>query len=87
MNKNILDEFQPAIIERLGEVYNCSSEYKGDIKKEVELFTQLQNILTKEQMNIVEDYQKAVCATMGVCELLAYRQGMRDLVTILGVEK
>lgn len=65
MNENILDEFQPAIIERLVKIYNCNDEYKEDLEQEMKLFTQLQNILTNEQMNIVEDYHKAVCATMG----------------------
>ena len=87
MNETFFDEFQSSIIERLGKVYDCNSEYKKGIEKEIELFNQLKKSFTKEQMNMVEDYQKAVYTTLGVCELLAYKQGMRDLAIILGVGK
>lgn len=85
MRENILDEFQSNIMERLGNIYNNNNEYKKSLAKEIKLFNQLQNNFNREQMNMVEDYQKAMCATMGICELLAYRQGMRDLASILGV--
>ena len=55
MNETFFDEFQSSIIERLGKVYDCNSEYKKGIEKEIELFNQLKKSFTKEQMNMVED--------------------------------
>ncbi len=34
-------------------------------------------------MAMVEQYHSAISATMGICELLAYRQVMKDMVSIL----
>lgn len=39
MNANILDEVQPNIMERLGEIYNCKAEYKKNIEKKMKLFS------------------------------------------------
>ncbi len=87
MDENILNELRPGIVERIGKICSHNNEYQKSIEKEAKLFNQLQENLTDEQMNIVEDYQKAVYATMNTCELIAYRQGMKDLAAILGIGK
>ncbi len=86
MDINFLEEIQPCIMDRLGRIYNRDSDYKKSIKKETELFNQLEENLTENQIQLVKSYQGALCATLGICEMLSYRQGMRDLAGILGIE-
>ena len=87
MEKNILEAFQPNIVERLGEVYWRDDGYREAFEKEKLLVEELANRVREtfsgEQMDIVEEYHSAISATMGICELLAYRQGMKDMVSIL----
>lgn len=83
MEKNILEAFQPNIIERLGEIYWQDDSYRAAIEKEKELAERLKEALTGEQMAIVEEYHTAISSTMGICELLAYRQGLKDMASIL----
>ena len=83
MEKDILEAFQPNIIERLGEIYWQDDSYRAAIEKEKELAERLKETLTGEQMAIVEEYHTAISSTMGICELLAYRQGLKDMAFIL----
>lgn len=83
MEKNILEAFQPNIVERLGEVYWRDDGYRAAFEKEKELANRVRETFSGEQMDIVEQYHIAISATMGICELLAYRQGMKDMVSIL----
>lgn len=86
MEINFFEEMQPCIMDRLGRIYNRDSEYKQSIEKEMELFSQLEANLTENQIQMVKTYQGALCATLGICEMLSYRQGMRDLADILGIK-
>lgn len=86
-NENNMELFSLGIAERLENSYAHSEEYKISLKKEHELFTQLQQILNEEQLKIVIEYQTAISSTTGICEKLAYQQGMRDLISILYSEK
>lgn len=86
MDINFLEEVQPCIMDRLGRIYNRDSDYKESIKRETELFKQLEEELTENQIQLLKNYQGAICATLGICEMLSYRQGMRDLAGILGIE-
>lgn len=83
MAENIFDALMPCLIERLGRIYNRDDEYQQDINREMEIFNHLAESLTGEQKKQLEEYQTATCATAGVCEILAYKQGMRDLATIM----
>lgn len=83
MEKNILEAFQPNIMERLGEIYWRDGGYREAFEKEKELAERLKEIFTGEQMAMVEEYNTAISSTMGICELLAYRQGMKDMASIL----
>ena len=83
MEKNIFEAFQPNIMERLGKCYCQDDSYKQCIEKEKEIADRLREELTEEQMILVEKYHAAVYNTVGACEILAYRQGMRDMADIL----
>ncbi len=83
MEKTIFEAFQPGLIERLGECYCQNEDYKQGVEKEKELGGHLKEALTEEQMGLVEEYHAAIYSTVGTCELLAYRQGMRDMASIL----
>lgn len=83
MEKNIFKAFQPDIMERLGEAYCQNSEYKKSLKREEELSGQLEESLNSGQAVLMKEYYASISATVGICELLAYRQGMRDMTDIL----
>ncbi len=82
---DILKDYYPCIVERLSKVYNQNEEYRQNIEKENRLEDLLEKAFSGEQLRIVEEYHDAVCATLNICEVLAYRQGMRDLAEILGI--
>lgn len=86
MEINFFDEIQPCIIDRLGRIYNSDPEYKKSIERETILFSQLEKHLTESQIQMVKKYHNAIYATAGICDMLSYRQGMRDLASILGIE-
>lgn len=86
MEKTFFDAMQPNLMERLGNFYNRDCEYKQALKEEIDFFKQLEGSLSEEQLQAVKNYHDAICRTSGVCEMLAYRQGMRDLAGILGIE-
>ena len=68
-------------MERLGECYCQNDSYKQSLKKKIA--GRLKESLTEEQMALVKEYHAAIYGTVGTCELLAYRQGMKDMVPIL----
>lgn len=86
MGKNILEVFEPCLMDHLGEVYSQNLEYRQNIAKEAQLAEGLEKNFTEEQMEQLKEYYGAVCSTTSICEFLAYRQGMRDLAAILGIE-
>ena len=57
--------------------------YRAALEREKEAAERLKETLTEEQMAMVEQYHIAISATMGICELLAYKQGMKDMASIL----
>ena len=83
MEKNILKAFQPNIVERLGEVYWRDDGYRAAFEKEKEVAERLKETFTGEQMDVVEEYYTAISSAMGICELLAYKQGMKDMASVL----
>ena len=83
MEKNIFKAFQPNIMERLGKCCWQDDNYKQCMEEEKEIAERLRESLTEEQKALMDKYYVAVYNTAGICELLAYRQGMRDMVNIL----
>lgn len=84
MNANFFDAMQPSILERLSRMYVDDCEYQQSIKNETEVYEQLEKEVSEEQIKMIKEYQSALYATWGICESLAYRQGMRDMAEILG---
>lgn len=69
----------PYVIDRLSRVYSRNNEYKQAVKKESEIYEQLKEELEEEQGNRLEEYFSAAKETAGICEKLAYQQGIKDL--------
>ena len=83
MEKDILEAFQPNIMERLGKIYWQNDSYRAAFEKEKELAERMRETFTEEQLAMVEQYHTAISSAIGICELLAYRQGMKDMASIL----
>lgn len=86
MNTEFLNEMQPNLSERLGRFYSRDCEYKEALEKENGIFLKLEESLSEGQLQMVKDYQNAVSRTWGICEMIAYRQGMRDMAALIGIE-
>lgn len=85
MRENFFEAMQSGIVERLGKIYNEDDEYLKKLDRENELEKQMEDVLPRKYRKVVEEYHDAVCASWGVCELLAYQQGMRDLADMLQI--
>lgn len=85
MDVKFFDAMQPSILERLSRMYVDDCEYQQSIKNETKLYEQLEKGCSEEQIKMIKEYQSALYATWGICESLAYRQGMRDMAEILGI--
>lgn len=83
MNNSIFREYGACIIKRLGRVYNCNKTYKDAVRKEDILLKQFREGLSDNQQKQFDDCYNAMCYSAGVCEELAYRQGMRDMAALL----
>ena len=55
MEKNILEAFQPNIVERLGEIYWRDDGYRAAFEKEKELANRVRETFSGEQMDMVEE--------------------------------
>lgn len=86
MDTGFFNEMQPNLSERLGRFYSRDCEYKEALERETELFSELGKDLSDAQLQRIKDYQNAVSATWGICEMIAYRQGMRDMAALIGIE-
>lgn len=86
MNTEFLNDMQPNLTERLGRFYCRDVEYKEALKRENELFGRLEKSFSEDQLQVMRGYRNAFYATWGVCEIIAYRQGMRDMAALIGIE-
>ena len=82
MNESVLDLITPRLTEQLSEIYEQSGEYQELTEKENGLLERLNNVLTKEQTEMLNRYMTAVNATYAACEKIAYQQGMRDCASL-----
>lgn len=88
MSEEIFEELiAPSMLERINKAYVKSDEYKQAIFKESEIYESLKKELTKEQRKKLEEYFIRTSETTAICEKLAYKQGMEDLVDVLGIDK
>lgn len=84
MVEHILDYMKPLITERLDKVFLESKEYQELLEKEAHGFEQLQKGLTKEQKAQLDNYFNLVKSSAVFSEKLAYQQGMKDLLELMG---
>ena len=68
MNESVLDLITPRLTEQLSEIYEQSGEYQELTEKENGLLERLNNVLTKEQTEMLNRYMTAVNATYAACE-------------------
>ena len=86
MDTSFFHDMLHIIIERLGLFYNRDAEYTQALKEETELSKQLEEVLPEDTMQLFKEYQNTVYKTWGICEMIAYRQGMRDIMSLLGIK-
>ncbi len=83
MDKDFLELITEVLLpERLGEVLQKNERYNAAIDKENRLVEQLENRLNEEQKEIFMKYFDAASATEACVEVIAYRQGMKDLLSL-----
>ena len=83
MERCIHNIMESGLIERLEEMNNHNEEYRQAIHRERELFAQFREELTEEQRQKLDECMASASFSSEICEKLAYRQAMRDLVSIL----
>lgn len=83
MEKNIYGAYDACLMKRLGQAYNGSRVYREAARAEDALVKQFREGLTEEQQRQLDDCHNAMCYSSSVCEQLAYRQGMRDMIALL----
>ncbi|MCM1217826.1 MAG: hypothetical protein NC548_25320 [Lachnospiraceae bacterium] len=86
VGKNFFKETEPCLRERLGRVYMNDEEYRESARKEAEYIGRMEKAFTESQFEMVRECHILQYGTLGICEMLAYRQGMRDMAEILGCE-
>ena len=79
----VLELIEPLLIDRTGKLYQDNEEYKESTRKEEELFEQLSDKLTEEQVRELDQFLSATNATLAIIEHLAYIQGMKDMLALL----
>ena len=82
MDGDILEDLMPYLTDRLSRAYNKNSEYRQAVENESRIYEQLKEGLTDEQRRQLEGYFSATKETAGVCEKLAYQQGIKDLFSV-----
>lgn len=83
MEDNIFDDLEMIMSDRISIAYSKSEQYQKAISKEKELYERLENILTEQQQELLQQYFESVSATTAICEKVSYVQGIRDFVKII----
>ncbi len=83
MNKDFLEQITEVLLpERLGDVLQDNERYQAAIGEENRLFGLFENSLNEAQKEILMDYFDAASDTEACVGDLAYRQGMKDLLSL-----
>ncbi len=83
MDKDFLELITEVLLpERLGGALQKNERYIAAINEENRLFESLENSLDEEQKKMLMDYFDAACTTKACMEGAAYRQGMKDLLSL-----
>lgn len=83
MENGIFGTYDACLAKRLGHAYNASKAYREAVRAEDALFKQFREGLTEEQQRQLDDCYNAAGWSASICEGLAYRQGMRDMIALL----
>ena len=83
MSGDFLEKITEVLLsERIGEKLKNDIQYKAAISEEQRLYELLNNDLNEEQQNILQNYFDAANTTSAIVESLAYKQGMKDLLSL-----
>ena len=83
MNKDFLEQITEVLLpERLGDVLQGNERYQAAISEENRIFGLLENCLDEAQKEILMDYFDAASDTEACVGDLAYRQDMKDLLSM-----
>ena len=83
MIKDFLEQITEVLLpERLGDVLQDNERYQAAISEENRLFGLLENSLNKAQKEILMEYFDAASDTEACVGDLAYRQGMKELLSL-----
>ncbi|MDE7476475.1 MAG: hypothetical protein K2M91_00755 [Lachnospiraceae bacterium] len=78
-NKNIIDEMETALMDRIADSLAKSEDYKQSVEQEGKAFDWLKNNLTDEALEKLNEYFTAACSTAYHTQKISYLQGMKDL--------
>jgi len=78
MQGDILEALMPYLVDRLSRVYGRSGEYRQAVEKESRAYEGLKRGLEVGQGDQLDEYFAATRATAGICEKLAYQQGIKE---------
>lgn len=79
-----MNELENDIVERLTYTLLASKEYKRAYEQEKKAYMRLVKRLTKKQAKALDEYFNATAETTAITEKLAYKQGIADLINLLG---
>lgn len=83
MNDNFLEAITEELLsDRLGKELQKDEQYRAAIAEEERLFNLLNSSLNKEQQKTLKEYFDAASATESNIERLAYKHGMKDLLSL-----
>ena len=83
MKENAFDDLEILMADNVKNALHKSAEYQNALSAAGELYEKLKMELTREQQELLDQYLASVNKTTAICEKIAYRQGLRDLIKIL----
>ena len=83
LEKDVWKFIAPYLADRAGRTYAQNKEYKESVKKADLIFEKLDESLSEQQAELLEEYFCANNATVAIMERLVYQQGMRDMLVLL----
>ena len=83
LEKNVWEFIAPYLVDRTGRTYTQSKEYQEAVKKADLIFEELDDSLSEQQAELLEQYFCANNASIAVMERLVYQQGMKDMLVLL----
>ena len=83
MNKDFLEQITELLMpERVIEALQKDAQYQAVVTEERRLFEMLESSLNEEQKEALTAYYNAASDTFSCMESFAYKQGMKDLLSL-----